>query len=201
MTGRVKVVSLLLVAGLLACGGCAIKPDASGFAPVYPQPSFSGFPIKAERACVGAPGSTIDGLDWVPVDSLEPILRWAPFPGTHYSTTLPSKTVPFVDVDPARVSDVTYQVRIWQEQNDQLGELVFECDRVAGTSCKVEPPLRAKTHYYWSIRARFKLDGNERISEWTVSQQPCCHGFFCGRDSARAIGAVPALNAYRFVTP
>jgi hypothetical protein len=181
----------LLIVTLLAAAAC--RAPVSGFAPVYPVQTYSPHPFSDEA---------MDILDWVEVDSLQPTLRWEPFPGTTQAM-LGGQTTPFVDVDLAAVSDVTYDLRIWETSRGTPAQLVYEREGLVEPSHRVESPLKPRTRYAWSVRSRFRLDGRPRASEWSVSQIPCppAYGTNCARGLARRLGTIPPHNYYRFETP
>jgi hypothetical protein len=181
--------TLPFAAATLVSAGCAVQATVSGFRPVYPEvtASFQNAP---------------DVLDWTRVDSLQPTLRWQAFPGEHQQFA-GGQVTRFVTVDPASVRDVSYDLRIWTVRGRAPGDLVYEIDGLAEPSHKPERPLKPDTEYYWSVRARFTLDGQPRASEWSLSQLPCppAYGVECARGVARQTGRIPPLNHYRFKTP
>ena len=183
------VLALAMVS--LALAGCGAAP-VSGFAPVYPKLTFSP----------GPPSAPMDTLDWTKVDSLQPTLRWEPFPGTHQAF-LGAEIKPFIVMDHDSVSDVTYELRIWTIENRVPADLVYERQWLTEPFHQLEQPLKPDTKYYWSVRARFTVNGQPRVTEWSLSQIPCPppYGLECARGVARRTGKIPALNHYRFKTP
>jgi hypothetical protein len=178
---------LPFAAAVLISAGCAVPTAVSGFRPVYPEVTHSFGP------------SAPDILDWTKVDSLQPTLRWQAFPGEHQDGWL--RTTPFIDVNPGSVRDVRYDLRIWTVLGRSPGDLVYEIDGLTEPSHKLDRSLKPDTEYYWTVRARFTLDGQPRASEWSLSQIPCAGARGCGRDEARQTGRIPPLNHYRFKTP
>lgn len=179
----------MMALGLLA--GCGIKAPVSGFRPVFPEltTSFKG------------------ALTWSKVDSLQPTLRWEPFPGSDEPSLgdFRRDVKPFVPVDPSAVRDLTYELRIWRVENGVPREVVYERKGIQASSHRLERPLEPNTKYYWSVRARFEVDGKFRVSEWSMSTHPCIYYpdlFHCGnREVARLRGMIPSINYYRFKTP
>lgn len=182
--------ALPFAAAALVFAGCAVQTTVSGFRPVYPESTHS----------FGNPAPDI--LDWTKVDSLQPTLRWQPFPGEHQRFP-GGQVTPFVELDPASVRDVSYDLRIWTVRKRTPGDLAYEVDGLKEPSHKLERPLKPDTEYYWSVRAQFNLDGQRRVSEWSLSQIPCppFYGLECARGVARKSGRIPPLNHYRFKTP
>ena len=158
----------LACALLFFCAACA-QPShpVSGLRPAYPGP-------------------------WGPkVDSLVPTLRWESFPRP---IDLGADSEGWV----ARIQSVTYDLRIWRAARDDYlsmypGDLAYSRDGVPEPFHTVETPLAPGTNYLWSIRARFDLDGEMRVTEWSMLK-------FEGRDAQRA-PRVPPLAYYRFKTP
>lgn len=188
-----------LTAALASLQGCAMKAPVSGFAPLYPEltTSFS----------MGRSYPT-EFLDWTKVDSLQPTLSWEPFPGTHRAW-MGAEPEPFIRVDMHSVRAVTYDLKIWTvERRGALripAELVYEREELAQPSHRLERPLQPDSEYFWSVRARFNLEGNPRATEWSLSSIPCIPlpppRNECGRDIARRTGTIPPPNYYRFKTP
>jgi hypothetical protein len=181
----------LLIVALLASTGCTAP--VSGFAPVYPVQTYTSHPFR---------NVPVDVLDWVKVDSLQPTLRWEPFPGKTQAP-LSAEITAFVNVDERAVSDITYDLKIWNVLDGTPAELVYEHEGIVEQWHRLESPLKPKTKYVWSVRARFKLDGKPRATEWSLSQMPCppSYGLECARGAARRLGTIPPLNYYRFKTP
>jgi len=178
-------INRLQVAALVVLAGCATKAPVSGFAPVYPEQTFSLMHLR---------GNPADVLDWGKVDSLQPTLRWEPFPGTDqvgWGTTVR----PFVVVDAKSVSDVSYDLKIWIVSNGLPGDVAYERGGLRETSHRLESPLKPKTEYYWSVRARFSVDGKPRVTEWSLTTT---HGQ--ERQMAQSSGVIPPLSYYRFET-
>ena len=181
---------LVLAPAILVATGCAVQTSVSGFRPVYPGATYS----------FGNPPPDI--LDWTKVDSLRPTLRWQPFPGEHQKFP-GAPIIAFVAVDPAAVSDVRYDLRIWTVHVRAPGEVAYEIDGLSEPYHAITRDLKPDTEYYWSVRARFNLNGQPRVSEWSLSQVPCppSYGTECARGVSRQIGRIPPLNHYRFKTP
>jgi hypothetical protein len=155
---------------LCFCAACTLPPPpVSGLRPAYPAP-------------------------WGPkVDSLVPTLRWESFPRP---TDLGVDAEGWV----ARIQGVTYDLRIWRTVRGDFpsiypGDLVYSRDGVPEPLHTVETPLAPDTSYLWSIRARFDLDGEMRVTEWSMLKFP--NEGISGPRAPR----VPPLAYYRFKTP
>ena len=187
MLAHRALMTLSLAGAFLLLGGCATKAPVSGFAPVYPKQTFSLMHLRSNMA---------DVLDWAKVDSLQPTFRWEPFPGTD-QRGWGTPTKPFVVVEDAKsVSDVTYELKIWIVSNGAPGEVVYEREGLTEPSHRIESPLKPETEYYWSVRARFKLEGKPRVTEWSLTT---AHGV--ERGAVRQSGVIPPVSYYRFETP
>jgi len=130
------------------------------------------------------------------LESLQPELRWESFPRP-------------IDLDAdrggwvSRVQHVTYDLRIWRGVGDHSGyqdiypdELVYARTALAMPEHTVETALASGTQYLWSVRARFELDGQLRVTPWGVLRLPRQTLV----DDSRSM-SVPPRGYYRFVTP
>ncbi|GLH67196.1 hypothetical protein [Geothrix edaphica] len=158
------------------------------------------------------------------VESLSPTLQWEAFPRRE-------------DLDHdsgrlfARISEVRYDLRIWKSVGGGPGELVYErlgfrLDPQSDPATPGEDPqppsaafvehrldcvLAPATEYLWSVRARFRLDGEERASRWSMNQapdsrtQPAFRRWLPYRlPPARGLcvyDGIPPLRHHRFCTP
>ena len=187
---------LTVGAGLIVLiSGCARDVSVSGFKPLEPVQQISFW--HADRLSVAE------------VDSLRPTIRWEPFPGRHEIPLVGGR--PYVDVDPARIDDVTYDLRIWRARNDHPQALVYERRGLADAVHPLDLDLDAATTYFWSVRARFRVDGLTRLTDWSLSQIPypydevpsnlAAFGTLTTRDVATRIGRIQFPNYFRFRTP
>lgn len=172
---------MALVGGI---GACAMTPGASGFRPISPPLVYR--PMERQ-------------IEFVAVESLRPALKWAPFPGGDTATGW-GQTDDFVVADAAKVSNVSYDIRVWQVVRGDFGPLVYERQRLVPSSHIVEQALCPSTRYFWSVRARFDYEGNQRLTEWSLSMIPWYPGP-SPRALARTHGRIPPANAFRFATP
>jgi hypothetical protein len=156
---------------LVAC----VRPlEVAGLRPISPEPY--NLPPKLE--------------------SLQPKLRWESFPRR---TDLEVDRGGWV----SRVRHVTYDLRIWRGVRDRYGyedvypaELIYARSALSMPEHIVETPLARDTHYLWSVRARFELDGQLRVTPWSVLLLPRQSLL----DDPRSVD-VPPRGYYRFVTP
>lgn len=103
------------------------------------------------------------------VDTLWPTLRWTAFP----------REIDHEKLDPAvlrKIGGVTYDLRIWDEDVDQRldrpwnlqwrNRLFYERTGLAAPQHALEAPLVPASRYYWSVRARFVVDGRPMATRW-----------------------------------
>jgi len=110
----------------------------------------------------------------------------------------------------ARVRNVTYDLVIAEAPNVRVGAVVYRRERIAQNTHRLEEPLAPRRNYYWSVRARFTLDGNEQVTDWgrmRIASDPVeilTHGAVVRlRGPVVQTGSVvaPHEGSYRFSTP
>lgn len=147
-------------------------------------------------ACVG-PGK-VTGLQplfpevstgWSNLDSLQPTFRWEAFPR-------PAELENEGDELTKQFRSVTYDLRIWQGNSLRPTELVYERRGLVIPEHKLEVPLTAASAYFWTIRARFEIDGNPRVLEWSARQRVAG-----ATGEGRRSSVVPSPFFHRFKTP
>jgi hypothetical protein len=114
--------------------------------------------------------------DFVEVDSLQPTFQWQPFPRPK-------------DHLAGKVQNVTYELRIWTMTPGESGKLRYARNGLKSPFHKVEEPLEPSSKYFWSVRARFMIDGHVRVIEWGLAGIPLRNE------------AVPNQSCFRFKTP
>ena len=109
-----------------------MKCTAHGLKPLYPPVRFG------------------DTIFMRTIDSLQPTMRWEPYPGEN----------------------VTYDLKIFvsprgSTRSDVYGsQLVYSRQGLPQASHAVETPLQSKTSYRWTVRARFTSGGLTRMTRW-----------------------------------
>ena len=168
----VRLVVWAAAVGLLLAG-CSYKASVYGLRPVSP-------PLR-----IGGMFSGSNGELAYPALSFErPRFQWeaftppAPIPGSPGSPT-----------------NITYDLRIWKVRNGSPGELVYECKGLPSPAHELPKPIEPQTRYFWSVRARFELDGESRLADWSRALQP--HSPWTRSDLPSPI---PAANYFRFIT-
>jgi hypothetical protein len=143
-----------------------------GLAPIDPvtRGQLTGDPIFGDR------------FEWTTIDQLRPTLRWQAFPRPSDIVAAPEEM--------NKVRNVRYDLAIAREQNLAPVEIVYRRRGLIGTEHSLEQPLTRATRYFWTVRARFELNGEERLTEWGSVH-------FQARENLTA----PSQYSYRFKTP
>ncbi len=124
-------------------------------------------------------------LQYPQASSLDPVLEWDQFPDEKERQLIKENTG-------GDISEVHYDLRVWQAEKGQPVELVYERSGLASPNHQLEEPLQPDSPYFWSFRACFQLEGRRACTPWAFSASP---GAPC---TARPI---PFDNYYRFRTP
>lgn len=120
--------------------------------------------------------------DYVEVQTVQPTFRWQPFPGPSEHHIIEAKKA-------GRLKNVTYELRIWKSTPELPSKLVYGRKGISDPYHTIEEPLIPSTHYLWSIRAHFLLDGHTRVTEWSLAGH------------ALRGETVPNQSCLRFITP
>lgn len=167
-----NVIFLILVYILLyGCSSVGTSTPTLGLRPEYPENRTSGTQIL-----------------FVDVDSLQPTFRWESFPRPH---DFKADTQGML----SRIKNITYALKIWRIENGLPSEVIYSRFGLPMPSHKIEIPLETCAKYFWTVRARFELDGQTRVTEWGISQLPR----LAVPDRIRQ--QIPQTNLYRFKTP
>ena len=156
---RQSIIITFLFPFLVACVGTPRPAPVWGLRPEYPE------------ALVGSVGHP--SPFFVEVDSPQPVLRWQSFPRPEDSKNEKIKGI----------TNVTYDLRIWRVTGPyrvrhsslldlnhyfvafKIVEPIYEREGLPQPGHKIEEPLEPFRNYFWSIRARFQVDGQTRVSE------------------------------------
>lgn len=146
------------------------------------------------------------------IATLTPTLEWEPFPR-------------FLDLHPKysallnTVSNIRYDLRIWKVVSDFPPQLVYERRELTDPKHTLDQSLEPETHYFWSIRARFDVNGTTRSTRWGCHRVPNYltdkHIKMEARSSFQllvptyygpirdvcTLDFIPTANYYRFKTP
>jgi hypothetical protein len=97
------------------------------------------------------------------VDLKAPVLRWESFPRTRDEAV-------FGPGARQRISDVTYDLRLWRETTSAADLTQGATDPPVATGLREPRYAIGKLEpgrYHWTVRTRFRLDGQPRVSQWT----------------------------------
>ncbi|NLH16863.1 MAG: hypothetical protein GX455_09810 [Phycisphaerae bacterium] len=122
--------------------------DVFGLAPIRPvlkEPKVNFF--SREVALLGN------------VVGREPILQWQRFPRETDFQKSPEEM--------GRVSNVRYDLMIALLRDSGVNEVVYRRDGLPECKHQVEIELKPNLRYAWTVRARFELDGRQRVTEWS----------------------------------
>jgi hypothetical protein len=154
------MISLSGMAALLTVG-CIPTPRVIGLKPVFP-------PVETESK----------------LDRLRPTFRWERFPRVQDRGEL--------DPSGTRIKAVSYELRLWKVgeefpgtsgwigasfdyqyswkhecRDTDPGELVYRQQGLVHPEHTLLTALRPNSHYFWTVRAHFRLDGKPRVTEWS----------------------------------
>ena len=163
---------LLWVSLSLLGAGCSPPISVYGLRPEYPELSRNTFD---------------NDITFVGVDSLQPTLKWEPF----------TKLLERADREnlQGRIGAVTYDLQIWRGTFRPV-ELVYEQRGLEHPWHKLAATLQPSTRYFWTVRARFELDGDYRVTEWGKLREGLRK-----TNRPRRSNIVPDPDYYRFETP
>lgn len=142
---------------------------AAGYQPLGTYISDSVFliyPFTDQNISVGgigrfgleAAGHLVHGAS---MDSLQPTLEWQRFPREQDLFRSPEEM--------ARVKDVTYELIVARAEHGVPAKIPYRREGLADSKHRLETPLAAGQGYFWTVRARFQLDGRQRVTEWARS--------------------------------
>lgn len=134
---RWRTAPLTLVFVVCLTTACTQTLPVSGLKPIFP-PAETG---------------------WPSVSSLQPTLRW--------KALLPNEKDSSSNSIHDGISHVRYELRIWREKHGRPVELVYERQDLEDNVHKLAHPLLPASNYFWTVRARFDLEGKRRVSPWS----------------------------------
>jgi hypothetical protein len=155
-------------------------------------PTFGLKPIYPKNLC-SRPQSDCSIL-FREVDSLQPVLRWEVFPSEDVRRSSEAEVI-------NRIRNVTYDLNVWISENDYPSSLIYSRRGLPEPRHKIEEPLLPCAEYFWTVRARFLIDGKERVSEWGISAWPEPIEVASAAEVVRRLPVVPHPNLYRFMAP
>jgi hypothetical protein len=113
-------------------------------------------------------------------DDLSPLLSWKSFPRTSDVSLVPDEM--------KRVKNVRYELLVGTGGNGEMPDVLYHVEELTETTHRVAKRLEPNTRYFWSVRARFDLDGRTRVTDWATH---------CPFGRQLVVGS----SIYRFYTP
>jgi hypothetical protein len=120
------------------------------------------------------------------VSSLRPRLSWESFPGEYDRKYDKGNLL-------NHVTDVRYDLRIWLAHNYYPERLIYSKENIPYNFHTIEFELEPSTKYLWTVRSRFKLDSQERLTRWACLKHYSYPNFHSYNNFPRFY--------YRFETP
>jgi hypothetical protein len=130
------------------------------------------------------------GLKYPEVDSLQPTFEWEPFPRKK-DINRDKKGIL------NRIDEITYDLKIWREEDYVQNEPLYSRQGIGKPEHKIEIKLEKSKKYFWTFRARLKLDGQYRVTKWAHSRIP----FMPFDEDPCNLNSIPIAYYYRFKTP
>lgn len=158
-------------------GLCWLAPDYPRVLPITLPEVVSAPFTKPGDVC---PAS---GQHFASVDSRRPTLRWGAFPRAVDRERLARDVL-------QRISDVSYELKLWRAEDCERGHLVYERRGLALPAHTLEQPLEPGGRYFWSVRARFLVEGQPNATPWSFFDATSC-----------SANDVTDWQYWRFVTP
>lgn len=143
--------------------GAGCSPPVWGLKPIYPEPALLR--------------ETDNSFVFTPVSTRWPEFKWEAFPRGQ-------------DLEAGhagagrKISEVTYELKIWEEDRAfpgtfdpghefaEPGPLVYARSGLPKPHHRIAMGLKWRTNYFWTVRARFLLDGQPRLTTWGVLGMP-----------------------------
>jgi hypothetical protein len=129
-------------------------------------------PIEPPATIKAAPFSKQWEVGFQLVSSLQPTLKWEP-----YALFTPSTEEQ--EPQPIPISNVTYALRVFRKaegysitwaygkNTGNPGLLIYHRDGLVQPFHKLEKALEPDVEYFWTVRARFVLEDQTRVTEWS----------------------------------
>ena len=180
-----KRIWLFLTCLLLGATGCRTPAPVRGLRPIYP-------PVRYGIADPQRGPEVI----FVEIDSNQPTLKWAPFPGKGDRKADKHGLL-------NRIERVRYELRIWLVGSDGApADLIYERRDLPQPEHKLEALLLGG-RYCWTVRACFEINGQQRVTPWAFCLWPWTMGdaLVYGVQHPQRIDQVSPANYYRFERP
>ena len=185
---RIAGIAIVLCAGLSP--GCRVPPPVVGLRPIYPPVRYGYSRFRFE------PSPDDLRTVFVKVDSLQPVMKWKPIPPELDGRTEKDGTRLLIE-------HLGYDLRIWRDDHGFPSGLAYAREGLPEPCHRLEQPLEPGTSYCWSVRARFEVNGQPRITQWSFSEWPWtpsdASAFLA--TNPRGLNLIPPKNYFRFETP
>jgi hypothetical protein len=112
--------------------------------------------------------------------NFSPLLAWQSFPRESDISADP--------LDLKQVKNVRYDLVVGSGDNGETPDMFYRIKGLTETSHKLPMRLKPNTRYFWSVRARFDLNGRTRVTDWATD---------CPFEEQLVVGA----RLFRFYTP
>lgn len=164
--------------------------------PLYPEGRRGGLDLRqviSDRYIKG-----LGGIDVTPIDDLRPTFRWEPFPRPIDLTQWQG-----------HIDNVSYEIAVYQAEKNRFGStehysagpLAYQRSGLTTPEHRPEESFVPCGRYAWTVRARFVLDGQTRVTEWTgaypnyaMSPQP-----WQARRSMRPCESNPCIDSNKYL--
>ena len=130
---------------------------------------------------------------------VKPVLAWegAPAPMTAND----EKRVATI-----KAADIRYDLRVWRSVDDSPAEIVYQRDGLDRPERRLETALKPGWTYFWSVRLRYRADGQPRATRWSAANvqgfippMPIGDALYCSRNEGETVKPVPCKG--RDLTP
>lgn len=131
--------------------------------PLYPELDYC---FICEKPLAKRPHRAIANLEFVELDSVHPILRWESFPRDYDLTDVEGRQ--------NKITNVSYDLKIFNAGRSSRNpvillpaKLIYDVRGLSEPHHKIENALNECTDYFWTVRAKFKLNDRMRVTEWS----------------------------------
>lgn len=128
--------------------------------PVYPKVEIC---FACDSPLGNRPHRALGNREFVKVNSLRPTLRWERFP--RYYDIIDGNGKNYT------ITDVQYDLRVYNaapvsRYSLAPDQLIYDARDINEPYHQVQIDLNRCTDYFWTVRARFRIDGKTRVTEW-----------------------------------
>ena len=160
-------------------------------APEYPLVEYSSAPF-------GDTGASYPNVEPAAVASMPPTFRWERFP-RPWDSEGPDGTR-------RAITKVRYELKVFDVLEDESwprpGQEVYRAIDLPQAEHRISVELEPCTRYFWTVRARFELDGLTRVTEWAGAYRAALGPEQKPWNLRRgATGPKPSWFYFPFVTP